>query len=266
MSSLDVESSANRGKVEEQESLLKLWIQCAVDETKTSDLWQQLKGLCRDEKRKLDQDRVTGEMRWQLTEPADFRAWYAFGNGLQANPAEPGELKVDTTRGQPTLRILQAGVHTDTISTLHRGFLASPHFQLDREYDVWLRIRGGGKATVRYAVQNYPRNGTVYPIADIKQDEWYWQRFDVKYWNGDEVHLELATARDAPLQVGNEDRSWFGIREVVVRPTGSDPPVDDSLQFLTPLFATGDEAPRDLEQLADRYGQAAGGMLAGVAG
>ena len=40
----------------------------------------------------------------------------------------------------------------------------------------------GGRATARYVVQNYPRSGTVYPINEVKNRNWHWQRFDLDYW------------------------------------------------------------------------------------
>ena len=35
-------------------------------------------------------------------------------------------------------------------------------------------------------------------------------------WSGDDVHIELTAAKDAPLLVKNNPRSWFGVREAVI--------------------------------------------------
>ena len=186
-------------------------------------IWRERVNQWNEEQRKLKNEPVQDDAwRWNFAKAEDYRQWFSFGNGLAASTA--GEFAVASSGHTVLDGIFPAGVFTHRLSTKHRGFFASPRIQLNDDYQVWFHIAGGGQATVRYAVQNYPRSGTVYPIPEIKQADWYWQKLSLDYWNGDHVHFELATARDAPLQVRNKDRSWFGVRQVVVRKSSANAP------------------------------------------
>jgi hypothetical protein len=137
--------------------------------------------------------------------------------------------------------------------------LGSPRIELDGKYDVWMRLCGGGSASARYVVQNYPRDGTVYPIQTIKRANWYWQKFDLGYWQGDQIHLELATAKDAPVQVNEQDRSWFGVREVLLRRQDAVGPseVTPELQSTARIYAAAAaRPPHSMHDLARCYQRA----------
>ena len=41
-----------------------------------------------------------------------------------------------------------------------------------------MRVRGDGGATVRYAVHDYPRRGTVYPVANLGG----WLPMEIMFW------------------------------------------------------------------------------------
>jgi hypothetical protein len=82
--------------------------------------------------------------------------------------------------------------------------------------------------------------------------QWRWQRFDIAYWNGDDVHVELATARDAPLLVASNPRSWFGVREARLVRQG-DPVPSETLEYLAPLFDTADTPPTSPDEVAAIY-------------
>jgi len=116
-------------------------------------------------------------------------------------------------------QFLPSGIYSHALSNQHAAMVVSPRFHLDGEYDLWIHVLGQSNATVRYAVQDYPRSGTVYPITKINSD-WRWQKYDLKYWDGDDIHIELATAPDQPLQAEGTPRSWFGVREAVLVPRG----------------------------------------------
>ena len=198
-----------------------------------------------------------GERSWDLTSVDDFGKWFVDGNGI-SGPSKPGELTVSSDGDIAVSAIYPAGVFTNLISDRHRGVMGSPRFEVDDDSTAWIRLMGGGQATVRYAVQYYPRSGTVYPISDINQPNWHWQRFNLDYWQGDQVHLELATAKDAPLQVRYQDRSWFGVQQVVVRKSALGPPRDGKFDFLSPLFEAAEvKPPKSTFELALCYVMAA---------
>ena len=186
---------------------------------------------------------------WDLANRQDYATWFARGNGLVDQPMVAGDFVVSTTPGTAVAEILPSGVHTHRLSSKHRGFLGSPRIKLDGEYQVWMLLSGEGRASARYVVQNYPRDGTVYPIPEIKGPDWYWQRYDVSYWQGEHVHFELATAKDAPIVGRNQDRSSFGVRNVIVREKGQAAPHAVDREYLGPLYARA--ANQDVASAAD---------------
>ena len=111
----------------------------------------------------------------------------------------------------------------------------------------------------RYVVQNYPRNGTVYPVAEVNGGHWRWQSWDLKYWEGDHIHFELTTAADSAIlaKTGNT-RSWIGLRDLYLVKEGQAAPADEVAEALIPLWKVDDDhhylADRDL--LAERYADA----------
>ncbi len=221
-----------------------------------ADAWHQIRTRYEQqggESRRLNTD----SWRWRFTNGQDFGKWYAYGNGLLTQPSSAGQFTVSLSGERIIDRIFPAGVYSHTLSTKHSGFFFSPHIHLDDEYQVWLRIAGGGDASVRYAVQNYPRDGTVYPIGVINKPNWYWQRYDLTYWTGDDVHFELATSNDAPLRVRNKDRSWFGVRDVVVQRHDVPAPEDGRLELFGPLLeVAGGATPTSLDAAAHVYQRA----------
>ncbi|TVQ01313.1 MAG: DUF1553 domain-containing protein [Planctomycetaceae bacterium] len=161
--------------------------------------------------------------RWELSDPAQAKRWHAFGTGSVSRPRPPGDFSIPSEGETTIAAIYPAGVYSHLLSTKHAGRLMSPDIELKGESELWVRVIGDGGASLRYVVQHYPRSGTVYPVMTLKP-QWQWQRFDLAYWAGDEVHIELATAADAPLLVSPGPRSWFGITAAVLTPKGSGPP------------------------------------------
>ena len=189
---------------------------------------------------------------------ADLSEWFREGVGLDRQPSKPGEFSIQPEGERALQAIYPAGVFSHLLSQKHPARLTSPDFPLNGTNTLWLRVIGGGSAMARYVVQNYPRDGTVYPYNEFKGDDdadWQWLRYNVDYWDGDDVHIELTTARDAPLLTKASDQSWFGISDAVLKPSGSAPPVEVR-DFLEPLFAATEEAPpSSFEDLAAVYGK-----------
>lgn len=206
------------------------------------DEWQQQRSL---------EDQPDNVRNWNLTETGDYKDWFAWGNGMPDAPTAAGEFTI-REEGSVVQGIFPEGVLSHRTSQKHAGFLGSKRILLDEEYDAWLLVAGEGQPSVRYVVENYPRNGTVYPIPTINNRHFRWQRLNLKYWTGDNVHFELATSKDAPLQNRNRDRSWFAVRDVVIRKSGEPAPANVSLEYLTPLFSKHESAPKDEAELADR--------------
>ena len=192
--------------------------------------------------------------RWDLSDADAWKSWSRYGEGLEAqdSPAAAGEFALagaDDQSKRVVSRIFPSGAYTNLVSARHRGVLASEPFELDGEYDLYLNVAGDQNSSFRYAVQNYPRSGTVYPVNTLNGGGWKWIKHDrIDYWNGDRIHLELATAGDAPILVKDGDRSWFGIREAILVKKDSPSPARPANEFLAPLFAdAGDRVPRRVE-------------------
>ncbi len=207
---------------------------------------------------------------WRLDRAPPEGEWFAYGNGLvgvaeqaddrQPGPNSAGEFAIAES-GDALRGIYPASVVTHGISNKHGGRLTSRDFLASEDQRLWLQIAGDGASSSRFVVQNYPRNGTVYPVTNLsgeKAARWHWQQYDLSYWSGDDLHIELATARDGPLLVKPNDRSWFGIRRAVVTAAGQQPP-SDWREHLAPLFQiAGEQPPKSSSDLAELYATAIG--------
>jgi len=181
--------------------------------------------------------------RWSIGKQADYQRWFPKGSGLPEKPHPAGTFTLAPQGPSVVENILPSGVYSNAISSRHAARMTSPDIRLNGEYDLWVRAMGSSGATVRYAVQNYPRNGTVFPVGNLTS-QWRWHRYSLKYWNGDNIHIELTTGKDAPLLVRNNQRSWFGVREAMVLPAGEPaPPQKDWSHFNALLHAAKTEVP-----------------------
>ena len=189
---------------------------------------------------------------WDLTQPADYATWFRVGSYLPTIPPVAGELSISNHGESALMGIYPTGIYSHRLTAKNPARLSSGSFRLGDNYELWLWVIGEGGATVRYVVEDYPRNGTVFPIAQLTP-EWTWQKFDLSYWNGDNMHLEITTGKDAPLMVNNSARSWFGIREAIIVRKG-EPAPPEPREFLDPLFEiTAEKPPESINDVADRY-------------
>jgi len=184
------------------------------------------------------------EVRWDFSaqdaDPLD--EWWADGEGLRAGRSAAGEFSI-SNKGDRLIRgIYPSGIFSHLLSDKHRAVLQSPNVDLDGEYELWLHAAGADNAMARYVVRNYPRSGTVYPVKSFRGGSvWDWQNWALDYWDGDQIFVELTTAADSPvLAKTGQERSWFGLREVVLRRKpeagGSVQPVENDREFLQPVL------------------------------
>ncbi|MCA9155615.1 MAG: DUF1553 domain-containing protein, partial [Planctomycetales bacterium] len=170
-------------------------------------------------------------IEWDLT-GEDYADWFAHGNGSANRPSRPGDFHVLPDGESIISNVYPAGVFTHLLTSKHNGVLNSPRFRVDADR-LSVRVAGSGGARVRYVMQNYPRAiGLIYQSFIPQQETFRWQHWDMRYWKGDWAHIEIATAGDLPVEArGENDRSWFGIAEVVA--SSGEAPVDLGL----PIFA-----------------------------
>ncbi len=165
--------------------------------------------------------------------------------------AKAGAFRVSPSGDRIVENILPAAVYSHLLSDKHVGVLGSPSFRVEPGQSLFVRVIGGGDVMARYVVQNYTRNGTVYPVTRLKDGKWRWQSWSIKYWEGDDVHLEVTTAGEQAILALNKPKSWFGVSDVIVIQEGQPAPREEPAEFIAPLFAKGD--PVNAKRLAKRY-------------
>ncbi len=198
-------------------------------------------------------DAESGQI-WKFNSEEAAHDWYANGVGLQHAPNPAGDFAVLAEGDRVFRAIYPAGIYTHSLSEKHGGRLTSRDFKVRPNQVVWIRAIGKAGATTRYVVEDYPRDGTVYPVTRLKPT-WTWHRFDMSYWKDDNAHLEFVTAKDAPLLTRNEDRSWFGVREVRLMQKDSLAP-SDSPEYLQTLLPTNRKNPTTFKQVQAALAQA----------
>jgi mono/diheme cytochrome c family protein len=199
----------------------------------------------------------TVKIWWDFSDPAEAKRWTGFGLGLSPARSSPaGEFTLALDGARLFDRILPAGSYTHGISSRDAGLLASEPLLLDDEYDLYVDVAGDG-SSFRYAVQHYPRSGTVFPVKNLEGGAWKQEKFDrLDYWKGDSIHLEFATAPDAPILAKDAERSWFGVRDAILVKKGSPAPTHAAQEYLAPLFDRGDAlVPQTLDEALARYAQ-----------
>lgn len=217
--------------------------------------WQQQRETIAKELRQHDEFQPA--RLWNFADDATVASAFRYGHGIPAQPIPAGGFAIEPAGDTVLKGIYPAAVYSHALSDKDPGRLTVEDFALDKNYQLWLRVAGGGGAMARYVVQNYPRSGTVYPVKEFKtaQDAtWQWHKFDLNYWRGDEVHFELCTARDAPLLAAQNDRSWFAIRRAVLVEEGTAPPQLEPREYLRPLLeATRRRPPTSTDDVVDCF-------------
>ena len=209
---------------------------------------------------RVESDAANG-IAWNFADPESVTAWNLIGAGLKDQPSPPGVFAIASEGDSALSGIYPAGIYSHLISDKQAARLTSQDVNLSGDWELWLRVIGDGESSTRYVVQDYPRNGTVYPVKQLTP-KWTWQRFDLSYWKGDLVNFEIVTSKDAPLLVHAPQRSWFGVSEVRLLKKGSSPP-DASSACLVALVEATDESglPQSIEDLAALYQSAIGNAI-----
>jgi len=198
----------------------------------------------------------TSTKRWSFANSRDFVSWRNDGPGVaEVSPAGSFALAAD---GEKIVAgIYPSGVYSHLISTKDRGVVLSPRIKLDDKYDLWLSVAGDGGAMARYVVQNYPRDGTVFPVTKLSGGQWQWLKLGLDYWQGDRIHVEITTAADQPVLADiNAKRSWFGLSSVSLIHQG-EPGPNSGWPFADIVFAALDnQMPTNVVDLVKSYAAA----------
>jgi hypothetical protein len=173
---------------------------------------------------KTSPSELTPLRRWALTNEANYAEWKHDGPSVQQiQPA--GAFAIAPSGDSILTGIYPSGIYSHLLSNKDRGFVLSPQFPIEAQYDLWLRVAGDGSSAARYVVHNYPRDGAIYPVNRLSGGRWQWMKYNLNYWEGDRLHIELATAADLPVMADlGATRSWFGMSDAVVVKAGSPAP------------------------------------------
>jgi hypothetical protein len=166
-------------------------------------------------------------LHWDMSQPSDLAKWYSVGTGLSHRPS-PGDAVVAISGQQAISAVHSRGVNTRIISDKEAARICSPDFSCPPNSVLWVLCEGDGGAALRYAVEDYPRSGTIYPVYPLEPGL-KWIQSDLSYWEGDSIFVEVSNSPDAPLLTGSQSRSWFRIDQVWVLPKGQRPPERESL-------------------------------------
>ena len=175
---------------------------------------------------------------WQ-NRHGEFPGWHTHGSlGTDAKSSPAGEFAILQNGDRIFDQLLPAGFYSHLYSPKDSATFASPRIRIQPDQSLYAQVIGDGDSMIRYAVQNYPRNGTVYPVTDLRGGNWRWVKFDLSYWEGDDIHVELTTAADSPVLAKSRNPvSWFGIRDAIVLPSSAPPPSDEPIhESLIPIF------------------------------
>lgn len=165
---------------------------------------------------------AAGDRYWDLRK----ERWFGQGESTAKGTQKAGTFTVAHEGTAIIAQVLPAGVYSHLDSTKDRGVLMSPRFQCDGG-TLWIRCSGDGSARARYIVQNYPRTGTIHKAVDLTGEATRvpgWRKLDLDYWKGDEIFIECSTAADRPVETKLDQRSWFGITDVLITKGDAVPP------------------------------------------
>ena len=218
--------------------------------------WRQLAGDFVQSQKALDAQRERSyAQRWQLgRDAAALGSWVLDGNGIDGSVAKPGSFRVLPSGDRVVDAILPGGVYSHLLSDKHAGVLSSPAFKAGEGQNLYVRVVANGDVMARYVVQNYTRGGTVYPTTRLRDGKWRWQSWNIGYWSGDDVHLEVTTAGEQAILFSNKANSWFGVTDVVVTGKGEPAPKEEMAEYVQPVFSK--EEPANAKRLAKRYAAA----------
>jgi mono/diheme cytochrome c family protein len=215
--------------------------------------WRQLAGEFAQSQKALNEQNARGyAKRWQIDRNAtSLGSWVLDGNGLDGSVAKPGAFRVLPSGDSVVDAILPGGVYSHLLSDKHTGVLSSPAFKAGEGQRLYVRVVANGDVMTRYVVQNYTRGGTVYPTTRLREGKWRWQSWDIGYWSGDDLHLEVTTAGEQAILFSNKADSWFGVTDVLVASKDEPAPKEEMAEYVQPVFAK--DEPANAKLLAKRY-------------
>ena len=195
-------------------------------------------------------DAASHSVDWNLADHSDVPLYQ---DGLQGETLRQpsGEFTLHSDGEEVVANLHLAGVYSNALTNKHRLVLSTGEFPVDFD-KLWLKTAGDGDSRSRFVLHNYPRViGLVYKGANPNSVLPQWSNWDVTYFDGDRMYVEIATGRDLPVEVRGNDRSWFGITRIVGTSNDGPQPIDTG----APLASLLSLSPESIEALRDAYRQ-----------
>ncbi len=170
----DLESLA---KIEDETQLLQSWrvLLAASRGSKNDPIHPAIQRILETMIRHADRADLESNSSWKDNAiDLELSTWYGFGNGTGDQPVAAGSFAIANEGEQILQGVYPRGRYSHLLSTKHRGALLSPTIKLDGSYRLWVLASGESNASIRYCVQDFPRNGTIYPVNNLDPNRWKW--------------------------------------------------------------------------------------------
>ncbi|MBI3413749.1 MAG: PSD1 domain-containing protein [Verrucomicrobia bacterium] len=188
----------------------------------------------------------------------DFRNWFLDGEAFGNAPARAGDFAVGATNQNITGILTEPAAHSGVLARQLQGALRSPTFVITNRY-LHLLV-AGRDSRVNVFVDNFamiqdPIYGGLRRVID--HDQFQWLTIDVSMWPGHRAYFEFSDIPTGDLSGGGKPggygpNGYLAVRQIIFSDDKQPPREASSLRTLL-----GDDAFASLEQLAERYAQAA---------
>jgi hypothetical protein len=187
--------------------------------------------------------------------------WFKNGAAWQDGSARAGGFFINPSGSTVVAGVYPRGMFSHRGSSKHGGVLTSPKFRLTGD-SISVRLMGNDSPQARLVVGNYPvARGGIYGMrSQPRHEKFVWYRWDTRYWEGEEAHIEVATHDDLMLfgdvyrgekKPNRKDgRSYIGISDVVFNELGQEQPKEKFGEVYEVLRGN---PPEDAGALAGHY-------------
>ncbi|WDE95768.1 PSD1 and planctomycete cytochrome C domain-containing protein [Lentisphaera profundi] len=173
----------------------------------------------------LDQARISNEkLRKNASLYLDFRQakqdenYFVEGNSSASKISPAGSFAIKHQGDELIQGVYSSGFFSHLLSEKHAALFSSQNFKVENK-GLWVRSMGD-LSSMKSMVRNYPLDHSpLHKTSILGNKQWAWNigNSRMKYWNGEQMHLEVRTSGQAIIGTENHhQRSWFGISELII--------------------------------------------------
>ncbi|NQZ56937.1 MAG: DUF1549 domain-containing protein, partial [Lentisphaeraceae bacterium] len=176
-------------------------------------------------KEALDRARIDNEkIRQSASLYLDFRQatedknYFVEGNSSAGKVSPAGNFAIKYEGDELIQSVYSSGFFSHLLSDKHAALFSSQNFKVENK-GLWVRSMGQ-LSSMKSMVRNYPLDHSpLHKTSILSNNQWAWNvgNSRMKYWEGEQMHLELRTSGQAIIGTeNNHQRSWFGVSELIV--------------------------------------------------